>query len=431
VIDDLDWIDSGERLVPAVSGGDVIEAEHLARYRLALPMVAGKVVLDAGCGVGWGSRLLLSAGPATQVVGVDNFPPAIDYACATYPGPTYQVGDITKLDLGDASVDVVVCFEALEHVHDHAAALAEFRRVLRPDGLLFVSSPNPGVYPAGNPYHVHEVPPGELRAEVSAVFPNTMVLRQELLIASIVESSAALEAADVVRIGVTDGPTDQYSVVVASAGPLPPIDGTLVLAPSHQLTHLDELGRALASERAEFAAAESAVASELDRLRDVGASADTYAAGLVEQIEDLNRQLVQAADALRSVMDERDELVERVLIAEARAATMSEELICERTANREIGQRQHLELDAVRRERDGLLVGRLWDEQSVARGDLPHSATSASCDVAELASSAQALADQLNAIRRSRSWRITAPLRRIRESQLRLTTLTARRGTRV
>ncbi len=59
-----------ERFVPELIAGGLIEAEHRARYAFALPHVAGQVVLDAGCGVGWGSALAVDAG-ASRVIGID------------------------------------------------------------------------------------------------------------------------------------------------------------------------------------------------------------------------------------------------------------------------------------------------------------------------------------------------------------------------
>src|SRR4029077_1415093 len=118
---------------------------------------------------------------AAAVTGVDIFAPAIDYAQRYYPGPDYVVADMAAVPLPDACADIVVCFEALEHVDDHGAVLAEIRRLLTPDGVLFVSSPNPGIYPAGNPYHLHEVDPQQLLAEVDDVFASAVVYRQELL----------------------------------------------------------------------------------------------------------------------------------------------------------------------------------------------------------------------------------------------------------
>lgn len=66
----------GERFVPEATGGAFIEAEHQARYQFAAPALAGKLALDAGCGVGWGTHVLLRAG-AAEPTGIDISPKAI------------------------------------------------------------------------------------------------------------------------------------------------------------------------------------------------------------------------------------------------------------------------------------------------------------------------------------------------------------------
>jgi len=84
-------------------------------------------------------------------------------------------GSVTALPLADASVDLVVSFETIEHLAAQAEMLAEFRRVLAPGGALLISSPNRPVYsgelPAENEYHVRELDRGELADLLAPVFP--------------------------------------------------------------------------------------------------------------------------------------------------------------------------------------------------------------------------------------------------------------------
>lgn len=50
-------------------------------------------------------------------------------------------GDATRLPIADASLDLVISFDVLEHLHDDTAAVAEVRRVLRPGGTYLVAVP--------------------------------------------------------------------------------------------------------------------------------------------------------------------------------------------------------------------------------------------------------------------------------------------------
>jgi SAM-dependent methyltransferase len=99
------------------------------------------VVLDAGCGAGYGSAELGRS--ARRVLGVDVDEEAVAYARSRYasPGVEFEVMDLARLDLDDASFDVVCAFEAIEHVRDRDAVLAEIARVLRPDGAFLASTP--------------------------------------------------------------------------------------------------------------------------------------------------------------------------------------------------------------------------------------------------------------------------------------------------
>ncbi len=133
---------SGERFVPELMGGEILEAEHQARYRLALPHVAGKRVLDAGCGVGWGSKMLLEAG-ASEVTGLDISEEALANARARAPEVEFVQGDLQALPFPDHHFDVVVCFEASSTPRTSSPHLDGLVRVLSPEGVLFVSSPNP------------------------------------------------------------------------------------------------------------------------------------------------------------------------------------------------------------------------------------------------------------------------------------------------
>ena len=77
---------SPERIVPDETEPGIV-ALHLKRYEFAQPYCAGREVLDAGCGVGYGTAFL--AETARRVVGVDRSGDAIDYARTRYARPTW------------------------------------------------------------------------------------------------------------------------------------------------------------------------------------------------------------------------------------------------------------------------------------------------------------------------------------------------------
>lgn len=226
-----------ERYVPSRHTGTSMEVEHHARYRWAATLVKDKYVLDAGCGTGWGSNLMARAG-AASVTGMDLDARAIDYARAEYgEALELRVGDICSLDLPDATFDMVVCFEAIEHVDDPSSALDHFRRVLRPDGLLLISTPVRGVYPEGNPFHLHEFEAGELEAALARRFANVRAHRQRTHYATLLADDVTTSVFNADRRLDLDvrkldgaGPGEElYTVAVASDSVLPPAPAIAVL----------------------------------------------------------------------------------------------------------------------------------------------------------------------------------------------------------
>jgi SAM-dependent methyltransferase len=94
-------------------------------------------IWDVGAGTGSVSRTLVAAGIPS--IAVEPSPEGARFAAAH--GLTAVVGTLHDLELPDASVRAVGLFDVLEHVADRPALLAEIRRVLRPDGALYLSVP--------------------------------------------------------------------------------------------------------------------------------------------------------------------------------------------------------------------------------------------------------------------------------------------------
>ncbi len=185
---------TGERLVPEVQHGELVHAEHLARYLVAAPLAAGKRVLDVACGEGYGTDMLARAG-ATHAVGVDIDAPAIARAQSRYAGD-FRCGEITQLPFGDGEFDLVVSFETIEHVADAEGALAEMTRVLAPDGALMISTPNTHEYLVDNDFHEREFSHEEFVALLEQRFPAVRLLYQHNWTLSAILDEAAFAEGD-------------------------------------------------------------------------------------------------------------------------------------------------------------------------------------------------------------------------------------------
>lgn len=119
---------------------------HVARYQLAAFFVRrGDVVVDVACGMGSGTAVLAAESHARRVIGVDASAEAIEYARATSgtrDGVEFlRADDGTLAGLDDASVDLIVSFDLLQHDRDPSVLLAEFHRALRPAGRVVIAGP--------------------------------------------------------------------------------------------------------------------------------------------------------------------------------------------------------------------------------------------------------------------------------------------------
>jgi GT2 family glycosyltransferase/ubiquinone/menaquinone biosynthesis C-methylase UbiE/glycosyltransferase involved in cell wall biosynthesis len=183
---------TGERMTSAAEGQ--IEFEHYHRYCLARDLCQGRDVLDVASGEGYGTALLAQV--CRTIVGVEIDAKSVAHAEANYQAGNLRFlhGDALDLPLQDASVDVVVCFETLEHVASHERFIGEVRRVLRQDGLFIVSTPDRTVYSAPgsdpNPYHVLELTDPELRILLGSHFTHVEVMAQRPMLGSVVASSS-------------------------------------------------------------------------------------------------------------------------------------------------------------------------------------------------------------------------------------------------
>ncbi len=179
---------TGERFLPWMEGAQ-IHYEHLHRYAFAVQFVKGKKVLDLACGEGYGSFLLSKE--AGHVVGVDIDRTAIDHAREKYTAHNLEFLEGSILDIpieGKGKFDVIVCFEALEHVGEHEKILSEVKRLLKKEGLFIVSTPNKKTYTDDlnytNPFHKKELYFDEFDDLLGSYFENTYFLGQKVYGAS-------------------------------------------------------------------------------------------------------------------------------------------------------------------------------------------------------------------------------------------------------
>lgn len=177
---------TGERVTRDIMTPDHVSydvyIEHLARYRFCLPFVSGKTVLDAACGVGYGTECIAQF--ASRVVGVDidgNASSAAKQA-STRCNVDFARMDCRRTGFQAQSFDVVVAFEFLEHIHEQAQFIEEIIRILKSDGALIISTPSREPYNLArreaNQFHLRELSAEEFERLMRRYFGQVTIYGQ-------------------------------------------------------------------------------------------------------------------------------------------------------------------------------------------------------------------------------------------------------------
>jgi SAM-dependent methyltransferase len=158
-----------------------------------------------------------------------------------------EAADVLDLPFEADSFDLIVCFEVLEHLDDPEAGLDELARVLAGGGLLAASSPNRRVFPPGNPHHVREYVPEELRDSLGRRFANVRLARQHTWASSAILGDESLRSGDgrpieaaAAKSGGLEPGDELYTVALASDAELPAVEDLIVVGPALELGDLAE-----------------------------------------------------------------------------------------------------------------------------------------------------------------------------------------------
>lgn len=220
---------TGERFMPGMNGQ--IESEHIHRYLIGKEYAKNKVVLDIASGEGYGTKILTES--AQYVYGVDISSEAVDYARKKYSSLNnveFIEGNCAAIPLPADSVDMVCSFETIEHHDQHHEMMEEILRVMKPDGVLMMSSPDKYVYSDSvnyqNPFHVKELYDFEFESLIRSYFKNAIFHRQKVFYGSIVSAAGINDEFIQFRIGEANAFRSQldaapYLIAVASNSELP------------------------------------------------------------------------------------------------------------------------------------------------------------------------------------------------------------------
>ncbi|MEO6423265.1 MAG: methyltransferase domain-containing protein, partial [Candidatus Nitrotoga sp.] len=294
-------------------------------------------VLDVACGEGYGAALV--AETACKVVGVDLSVDTIQHAKINYghhANLQFVTASCECLPFSDASFDFAISFETIEHIEKQKEFISELMRVLRPDGVLILSSPNKRLYSDAhdyhNEFHVRELYRNELEELLHDPFPHIYWLGQKLLFHSAIwpENQDCATAEYLVN--------DDRQVTVSSHSSVEPMYYIAVCSrnPAMLPTTLNKLS--LFSDSAEMVyqdyARQTRRVMELDQLlidrECLIAERDDFLSLRTQQMEE-REHLIAERDALLDVRTEQ--LNERTELLNERTELLSErtELLSERT----------------------------------------------------------------------------------------------------
>lgn len=176
----LQW--TGERYLPWASG-NAMRYEHLQRYYFASLFTKNRKVLDIGCGEGYGTYMLAKS--AALVTGLDIDSNLIDHANNKYRAEnlTFVNAPAAKPGIAAQDYDVIICFEMIEHIDDQTELIKQVKKLLKPDGLFIISSPNKVFHSDKadykNPYHKKELYLDEFTHLLSISFKHTSFFAQK------------------------------------------------------------------------------------------------------------------------------------------------------------------------------------------------------------------------------------------------------------
>jgi ubiquinone/menaquinone biosynthesis C-methylase UbiE/glycosyltransferase involved in cell wall biosynthesis len=299
----LPW--TGERYLPQITGE--IQLEHVHRYLVAREYAKDKDVLDIACGEGFGSAILANA--ARSVIGVDIAADAVKHASIRYrlDNVQFQQGSCAAIPLDSDSIDLVVSFETIEHHDAHKAMMAEIKRVLRPGGLVIISSPDKKEYSIlpnyRNPFHVRELFKEEFEDLLRAYFKNLALLSQRIVYGSgILPEAGAVGVIDY-DIKNTNYPNrglarPRYLIALASDKALPVLSGGLLEQTIEESQIVAQLEGQLQSQSSESA-------EKAHHLEELLHSQSSESAEKVRQLEEqLRSQSSESAEKVRQLEEQ-------------------------------------------------------------------------------------------------------------------------------
>lgn len=308
---------TGERFLPEMDSDSEISVFHYQRYRAAVKLCEGKIVLDAACGEGYGSDLI--AKNAASVIGVDISEEAIENAKVKYKADKnviFKCASVIDMPVEERSIDVVVSFETIEHIseEDQKQFFKEIKRVLKENGILIMSSPDKKTYSDiphfRNLFHVHELYFDEFNALIREHFTFSKYWYQGMYTDTYIydkENDKSRLAGRVENVKNTEEDRAEYIIAICAMSPIKyDIANVIPDFINRYYTMKDEIielkfrlgepGKII-EQKDSYIREQAELVSELrttiKRLADIAEQKEQYIGDQRQQIEDLRAQVAE------------------------------------------------------------------------------------------------------------------------------------------
>ena len=161
---------TAERTDPTNPAEAPILARQMAAYVQALDLAVGRTVAEVGCGRGAGTGLLAEV--ARKVTAIDYDAACIEQNRAEQDNEvvTFVLAEVPPIPPAALRVDMVVCFQMIEHLQDPQPLLKALYEAVLPGGVVVISTPNAEESLSANPYHLHEYTGPELQTVLESIY---------------------------------------------------------------------------------------------------------------------------------------------------------------------------------------------------------------------------------------------------------------------
>lgn len=167
-------LQTAERSSATDSSENVVFQRHLVAYKETAKLIFG-TVLEIGSGEGYGIRELVDK--CDKYIAIDKYATKINSQIKESKNITFIECEVPPLkNIDDNSIDFVVSFQVIEHIHEDKYFLSEIKRVLKKNGKLILTTPNKKMSLSRNPWHIREYTVNEMTDLLTNFFPNTKVM---------------------------------------------------------------------------------------------------------------------------------------------------------------------------------------------------------------------------------------------------------------